>query len=188
LVPTDRPVIAEFWSLDIEGFHAGDWRRSVQPWRRALGDMIGAEIDYQLQVRAYHPPPEAVALSRLTGRQVLEARALAGQHACPITEEMRRGLWEVTPDEPLLVLLLLDLPGCALPAKHAEKIAERLEELTPLIEVLDPTAEYGMSLMRIHEAAIRFFQAQARSGRDVPVRAEYLSAVGEFFFACNEPL
>lgn len=187
-MPTDRPVIAEFWSLDIEGFHAGDWRRSVQPWRRALGDMIGAEIDYQLQVRAYLPPPEAVALSRLTGRQVLEARTLAGHHACPITEEMRRGLWEVTPDEPLLVLLLLDLPGSALPAKHAEKIAERLEELTPLIEVLDPTAEYGMSLMRIHEAAIRFFRAQARSGRDVPVRAEYLSAVGDFFLARNEPL
>ncbi|WP_068302154.1 hypothetical protein [Pararhodobacter sp. CCB-MM2] len=171
------PNVAEFWRIDIEGFWAGNWRTSVQPWRQALAEMIGIDIDYSVVARNVEAPNSSS--SPLI--QVLEAQGSGGSNAVSITDDMRRGLWEETPDEPLLVLLLLNLPGAALPARHAKAILGRLQELTPLIEGLDPSAEYGFHLYDVHAAALRFFALQAQTERDLPVRAEYLSADGDFF-------
>ena len=49
--------VAEFTHLHIAGFHSGKWRKHFQPWRRALADLIGAEIDYQLVAHPFTPSP-----------------------------------------------------------------------------------------------------------------------------------
>ena len=175
-----KNAVAEFSRIDIEGFCAGKWWKTIQPWREALAEMIGAEIDYDLVTKGFIPAEGRPELARLDGLQVLEARGVEGAHALAVTEAMRRGLWIATPDEPLLVLLLLSLPGSDFPARHAAAISVRLAELTPLIEALDPNGDYGMDLLGVHAAAQRFFTAQARARRDVPVEAEYLSPEGDF--------
>lgn len=172
--------VAEFSHLRITGFHSGKWRKHFQPWREALAGLIGAEIDYRLRALPFTPSAGRPELRALSGLQVLEARALSGTEMPALTPDLRRGDWSETPEEPLLVLLLLDLPGGWLRARHAAALAERLEDLLPLIEHLDPSGEHGYDLYGMHEEARRFFTAQAVSGAEVRIDGEYLSRAGDF--------
>ena len=111
---------------------------------------------------------------------VLRADSVGGAHAMAITDEMRAGLWPETPDEPLLVLLLISLPGYALPARHAAAISERLIELDELVHALDDGRYTVSSLTDVHQAAMAFFRWQAQSGEDVPVHGLYGDGWADF--------
>lgn len=174
------PKGAEFIWLDIEGFYQGKWWKDFQPWRLALSHMIGAEIDYRLIYRPFRATRPWPGFEMPENLQVLEAVSIGGAHSMAITPDMRAGHWLETPDEPLLVLLLLTLPGKALPARHAAAIAERLANLTDLIEALDTGIYTLRSLVDMHEAALAFFARQAREGADVPAGATYSDAKGDF--------
>ncbi|HEV7245662.1 MAG TPA: hypothetical protein VGN93_01575 [Shinella sp.] len=159
--------------LSIDRFYHGKWWKDFQPWRLALADMVGATVVYRVHAapfRATRTVPDYRMPERL---DVLRADSIGGAHAMAITDSMRAGQWPETPDEPLLVLLLISLPGCALPARHAAAVAERLVDLDELIHALDDGRYTVSSLTDMHEAAMTFFRWQAQAGEDVPVHGLY---------------
>ena len=111
---------AALLKLSIDRFYHGKWWKDFQPWRLALADMVGATVVYRVHAapfRATRTVPDYRMPERL---DVLRADSIGGAHAMAITDAMRSGQWPETPDEPLLVLLLMSLPGCALPAQLKE--------------------------------------------------------------------
>lgn len=174
------PKGAEFIWLNIEGFYQGKWWKDFQPWRLALSHMIGAEIDFRLIYRPFRATSSFPGFEMPEQLQVLEAVSIGGAHSMVITPEMRSGYWMETPDEPLLVLLLLSIPGKALPARHAAAIAQRLVDMRDLIEALDTGIYTLRSLTDMHEAALAFFMWQAREGADVLIDAIYSDGIADF--------
>ena len=167
----------EILKLRIGDFYFGKLWWDLHPWRLALAEMIGAEIDYRVHARPFTPAGDFAIPDRL---DVLEADSIGGAHAMTVTPAMRAGTWAETPEEPLLVLLLLSLPGRSFPARHAAAIVDRLVELDEIMHALDDGRYTVHSLTHLHEAATAFFRRQAEAGRDVPVHAWYTDGRTDF--------
>lgn len=107
-------------------------------WRRAIADMIGIDVTY-VEVR------KPVSLTSLgpgpapTTLPFIEAHVDAN---AGLTAMQRIGRWDVEPDDPLVMLALLTVPGGTISSVAAIGVAERLDDIVELMYHID-NGEYG---------------------------------------------
>ncbi|MDO9417503.1 hypothetical protein [Pararhizobium sp.] len=154
-----HPVLAE---LDIPGLFYGKCAR-FDRWRCVVADMTGTPIRYVIKSRPVQFPNLDPALRVPQTLEFLEAEAEAAD-AITITPDMRRGFWADTPQEPLLILLFMTVPGGTFQARHAAAISRRLDEIDPVVHAADDGSSTDL-----HERARAWFARQAISGADVMV-------------------
>ena len=123
--------------------------------------MIGAPVEYDYIRRPVTFDAAMPALSAIKSLPFLEARIVDQSWIQP-TAAQRAGLWDTTPEEPLLILVFLTVPGGIFQARHAGAIAARLDELDELIHFVG----HGMHT-HVHEAARYFFHELAKANHDV---------------------
>jgi hypothetical protein len=121
-------------------------------WRRVVGDMIGAPIAFNMRYRDVSLISNDPASEPPRMLQFIESKVTDPNFAIEITPQIRRGIWTETPDEPLWILLLLTIPGGTFFSRHAQAIANRLDELEEIVNFVD----FGRSIGE-HTAALEFF-------------------------------
>jgi hypothetical protein len=101
-------------------------------WRLAVAAMIGVSLHHVVVDTpvSFGPPP---APQRLPFIEV----ELDQASDIALTPRQRLGAWETLPPDPLLVLLVLTLPGGTIRHPFAGAIAARLGELTELMYGID---------------------------------------------------
>ncbi len=153
------------------GFSEPDWlgekERHFRAWRSLVGEMIGAPVDYGYVRRPVAFGDAFAGLSAVKSLPFLETRILDAGFAQP-TEAERAGLWDDTPEEPLLILIFMTMPGGIFQARHAGAIAARLDDLDELVHV----AGHGAHT-HFHEVARHFFHTLSRTTEDVRVIGVY---------------
>jgi len=137
-------------------------------WRRMVGDMIGAPIEFNMRYRDVSLISDDPAFEPPRMLQFIESKVTNPSFAIEITPQIRRGIWMETPDEPLWIVLLLTIPGGTFFSRHAQAIANRLDEIEEIVDFVD----FGRSAGE-HAAARAFFREQARSGIDVVVQGGF---------------
>lgn len=159
-----RPRLAE---IEIDNHYRGK-PKNFDRWRGVVAEIVGAPIGYITVERTVHfddldpsiTPPETL--------EFVEVQVMDAKWQVRLTPETRWGIWPSTPEEPLWVLLLLTIPGGTLFARHAQAIADRLDEIDELLDYVDK----GWST-DVHQRFRRSFAEQARSGKDVVVKGGY---------------
>ena len=155
----------------IEGFFEPSWlagkERHFRAWRSLVAEMIGAPVGYDYVRRPVTFDETMPALAAIKSLPFLEAR-IVGQAWTEPTAAQRAGLWDATPEEPLLILALLTVPGGIFQARHAEAIARRLDEIDELIHL----AGHGAHT-HAHEAARQFFHTLSKGSEDMRVVGVY---------------
>jgi hypothetical protein len=138
-------------------------------WRRALAEMTGVQVSYQVSVEAAStksegpdaPPvylPPVIAVTHTPKWQSI------------LTPARQSGDWEELPEEPLWILLALTLPGGVIRCRYAGAIAGRLSDMVELMYGID-NGRYGMfSLGRLTESMAAGLRHAAAAGKDLVVR------------------
>ena len=161
----------ELEEIDIPGCHLGRVDK-FNGWRRALAEMTGVQLSYQVSVQPVslrsegpNPPPThlpfIVAVTHTPRWQGL------------LTSARRSGDWEELPEEPLWILLALTLPGGVIRCRYALAIAERLSEMTELVYGIDK-GQYGLfNLGRFTESMAAGLRRAAGAGKDLVVKGGF---------------
>lgn len=157
-----HPWLAE---IAIDGLYWGKPGRFLH-WRATIADIVGAPLDY---VSRRHPFQSAATVSNppLT-LEFLEPKITDPAWGVDLPASVRSGLWDTTPEEPLLIILLAAVPGATLHARHAAAIAQRLDEIGELVHVVGQGEVTGL-----HEQARRCFAEQAITGKDITMSGGY---------------
>lgn len=157
--------------IDISGCYTGKVRR-YNAWRRAVAEMIGVGIVYRT---ALLPAPTAVA--RLPGAPTQLPFVVADVRGDELngllTPERRLGRWEQAPEDPLLILVAMTLPGGLIDHRFAGATAARLGEIAELMYGIDDGTWGSLDLGRFTETMRSGFDTIARNGRDVVVDGGY---------------
>ncbi len=155
----------------LDSFFEPSWmggqEKHFRLWRSCIAEMIGAPIAYDYVRRSVAFDERHPGLSAIKSLPFLEARILDDAWRQPTAAE-RLGLWSALPEEPLLILVLLTVPGGIFQARHAEAIARRLDELDELIHFVGQGWH-----THTHEVARQFFHALAKTHEDVQVVGAY---------------
>jgi hypothetical protein len=145
-------------------------------WRRALADVTGVPVRYALRWR-----PVALGATGAPGRLTfVEAETQDAAFVDRLTDAVRRGDWQFDPDDPLLVLLLLTVPGGTLQARRLGPIAERLVEVQPLLDALDDGRWGTTDVARLNAMMAAGFAAAADRGADIPIDGGYIPIDGGY--------
>lgn len=142
-------------------------------WRKAVASIIGAPVWYLLvdkPVIGLCSEGSGLPPDRLT---FLEAGTADPAVRALLAPEARLGIWNGIPDEPLLILLLLTLPGGFVRHKYAGAIAERLGDITDLMYGIDDGSFEQVDLGRFTERMRMAMLAVESSRMDAPVDGGY---------------
>ncbi|UJW83928.1 hypothetical protein [Devosia sp. SL43] len=157
-----HPWLAE---VAIDGLYSGKPERFSQ-WRAVLADIVGAPIDYVSRRRPFQGPASAVH-PPLT-LEFVEPRITVQTWGTHLPTGVRSGIWDTTPEEPLLSILLARVPGATFEARHAAAIARRLDEIDELVHFV------GQGwVTALHENARHCFAEQALTGKDMMMSGGY---------------
>lgn len=155
----------------LDSFFEPSWMRGNEKhfrlWRSCVAEMIGAPVAYDYVRRPAAFDETHPGLSAIKSLPFLEARIIDPAWRQPTAAE-RLGLWSALPEELLLVLVLLTVPGGLFQARHAKAIAKRLDELDELIHFIGQGWH-----THTHEVARQFFHALAKTNEDVRVVGSY---------------
>lgn len=157
--------------IEIPGCYGGRVAR-FNDWRRALAEMTGVALRYVAIEKA-------VALSSLDQSKPPPARLpfieaeLTAAPGEDLTPPRRLGQWDALPADPLLVLLLLTVPGGVMRHDFAGAIAARLTEMTELMYGIDD-GSFGMTdLGRFTEDMAAGFRRIAAARADSAIAGGY---------------
>jgi hypothetical protein len=134
--------------IEIPNCYHGRVSRFVG-WRCAIAAMTGVSLRYVTVERPVSLGP-APAPQRLP---FIEAE-MAPESGVALTPLQRLGAWDALPPDPLLILLVLTLPGGTIRYRFAGAMAERLGEMTELMYGIDDGTWGSLDLGRF-TAAIR---------------------------------
>jgi hypothetical protein len=101
-------------------------------WRRAIVYNIGAPVWYGVSEKevvlksVYASPPKRLPFCTANG-----------DLSATLTAQQRLGDWASLPSDPLMIVLLLTVPGGVIRHVFARAIAERLKEIEELIHFCD---------------------------------------------------
>jgi hypothetical protein len=155
----------------LDSFFEPSWMQGKEKhfrlWRSCIAEMIGAPVEYHYVRRPVAFDERHPGLSAIKSLPFLEARVTDQAWRQPTAAE-RLGLWDDLPDEPLLILVFLTVPGGMFQARHAEAIAKRLDDLDELIHFVGQGWH-----THTHEVARTFFHALAKTHEDVRVVGTY---------------
>jgi hypothetical protein len=118
-------------------------------WRRAIACNIGASIWYGFAEKdvAFDSPRLSQWPERL---QFCTAMVTDETLRRTLTPEQRLGNWDSLPSEPLMIVVLLTVPGGVIRSAFAAAIAERLKEIDELIHYVDDGRFGTFDLTRFH--------------------------------------
>jgi hypothetical protein len=168
--PDIRSVIL-LAEIEIPGCYRGRIGR-FNDWRRALAEMTGVALRYvvaEKDVMLTSRDPEKPAPARLP---VVEAEPTAAPDE-ELTPLRRLGQWDALPDDPLLVLLLLTVPGGVVRHDFAGAIAARLAEMTELMYGIDDGRFGTVDLGRFTEEMTAGLRRIAAARADSAVAGGY---------------
>lgn len=154
--------------IEIPECYYGKVSRFID-WRLAVAAMIGVSLRHVVVDTpvSFGPPPAPQHLPFIE----VELDQAASDTA--LTPRHRLGAWEALPPDPLLVLLVLTLPGGTIRHQFAGMIAERLGEITELMYGIDD-GRWGMvDLGRFTEAMRIGMQRIASRGHDSVVQGGF---------------
>jgi hypothetical protein len=157
--------------INIPGCYRGRVGR-FNDWRRTLADMTGVALRYVVRERDVALTSRNSALEPPARLPFIEAE-LTAPLGLEVAARQRLGIWDAVPDDPLLVLLLLTVPGGVVRRDLADAIAARLVEMTELMHGVDD-GHYGTTdLGRLTEIMAAGFRRIGVSGADSPVSGGY---------------
>jgi hypothetical protein len=154
--------------IEIPDCYSGKAEHFIN-WRKPIAAMTGVSLRYVTIEKpvSFGPPP---APQRLPFIEV-ELDQAASDTA--LTPRQQLGAWEALPPDPLLILLVLTLPGGTIRHQFAGAIAERLGEITELMYGIDD-GRWGMiDLGRFTEAMRIGMQRIAARGKDSVVQGGF---------------
>ncbi|MFN3351428.1 hypothetical protein [Pseudorhodoplanes sp.] len=141
-------------------------------WRWALAEMTGVAVRYVVVGKTIALDTRDPAVRAPEWLPVIEAQADAPLDEA-ITPQQRLGDWELMPADPLLVVLLLTVPGGIVRHRFAGAMAARLAEMTELMYGIDD-GRYGLiNLGRFTEQMTAGFRRLAEKRIDAPVAGGY---------------
>jgi hypothetical protein len=153
-----KPISLE--EIEIPDCYRGRVNKFID-WRLAVAGMTGISLRHVAVEKPVSFGPEP-APQRLPFIEVELDTAL--------TPRQRLGAWEVLPPDPLLILLVLTLPGGTVRHQFAGAIAERLGEITELMYGIDDGRWGTADLGRFTEMMRTGMQRIATNGRDSVVQ------------------
>jgi hypothetical protein len=169
--PDIRSVIL-LTEIEIPGCYRGRIGR-FNDWRLALAEMTGVALRYvvvEKDVMLTSRHPEKSAPTRLP---VVEAEPHDAALRAGLPPRRRRGDWDALPDDPLLVLLLLTVPGGVVRHDFAVAIAARLAEMTELMYGIDDGRFGTVDLGRFTEEMTAGLRRIAATRTDSAVAGGY---------------
>jgi hypothetical protein len=159
--------------IEIRGCYYGKVAK-FNDWRRALAEMTGVQLSYRVS-------DEPVSLSSegpdppLTHLPFIVAVTHTPKWERLLTPARRRGDWAELPEEPLWILLALNLPAGVIHSRYAGAIAERLREMTELMYAID-NGRYGLfDLGGFTEAMAAGLRRAAEGGQALVVEGGFSS-------------
>jgi hypothetical protein len=139
LVVLEEIEIPDCYSGRLDKFNA---------WRRAIAYNIGAPVWYGisekevvLEIGSASPPKRLPFCTAVVTDEALSTT---------LTAQQRLGDWASAPSEPLMIVLLLTVPGGVIRHVFARPIAERLREIEELIHFCDDGRFGAFHLTHFH--------------------------------------
>lgn len=157
-----HPWLAE---IAIDGLYSGKPERFSQ-WRATVADIVGAPLHYVSRRYPFQGP--ATATNPPLTLEFLEPQITDQTWGKNLSPGVRSGLWDTTPEEPLLTLLMATIPGATFHARHARAVAHRLDEIDELVNFVGKGWVTGL-----HEQARRCFAEQAITGKNIAMSGGY---------------
>jgi hypothetical protein len=156
--------------IEIPGCYEGSVQR-FNGWRRAIAYLIGAQVWYGMTEKtvALHsehgPAPKRLPFcSAMVTDEVLGAQPTPAQ---------RLGDWPCLPSEPLMIIVLLTVPGSVIRHVFAGAIAERLKEIDELIRFIDDGSFGTFDLGRFSERMQQGLRKMSAQGADSAIVGGY---------------
>lgn len=162
-------LLPELVEIDIPGCYRGTVQR-FNDWRVAVADMTGVSVRYQwvartVSLKSPGPGPAPTQLPFVVA-EMEPGRA-------ELTPRQRLGHWDLRPDDPLLILLAMTVPGGTIRAADATPMAERLRPMRELMHAIDD-GRYGLTAIGPFTQAMEAgLAAIGRNGVDVLVSGGY---------------
>jgi hypothetical protein len=138
-------------------------------WRHAIANAIGLRLDHMQGFADGSALPVGSALEEIR-REMAEAREdeIAGRHTVAahtrkrVFDKHRVVPWDALPPDPLFVLLHHSDCDGEIAVEHLLPLAERLEEIAPILEEIDQRSPPGGHLSLGNAGAARRFAAGCR--------------------------
>ncbi|MCF3639763.1 hypothetical protein LXM94_07240 [Rhizobium sp. TRM95111] len=149
---------------------------SFNAWRIVLGEMTGLPFRYRERLI----PTSGIGAYRQAPRRLSLCEAIGGEAGLDrlLTPAARRGGWPDLPEEPLLALLCLTVPGGTIRPDVAAACSLRLREMEELMFAIDDGRRTMLDLGRFSLAMAERLAAVAASRESPAVEASYALSGG----------